>query len=82
MQCHYEPEVAACVAVAAAVVVNIGTLDETFLPGIRAAAKESNAASKPWVLDPVAIGAPLSYLANGAPLASPRQWRSMVNLYR
>ena len=42
--------------VASALLVNVGTLSPAALAGARAAAAAANAAGKPWVLDPVAMG--------------------------
>ncbi|OAY82255.1 Hydroxyethylthiazole kinase [Ananas comosus] len=42
---------------AAALVVNVGTLSEPWLPAMRAAAAAAADAGRPWVLDPVAASA-------------------------
>ena len=57
LQCHYEKEVAECVAIASAVVINFGTFDSSFLPGIKLAAATCASTNKKWVLDPVAMSA-------------------------
>ena len=43
-------------AVADALLVNLGTLEETQIAAMRRAIPAANAAQKPWVLDPVAVG--------------------------
>lgn len=40
-----------------AIYVNIGTLSESWLPSMRAAASAAVNASRPWILDPVAVSA-------------------------
>ncbi len=50
-------EVAAFVAIADALVVNLGTLSPPRAAVIRAAVAAARAAGTPWVLDPVAVGA-------------------------
>lgn len=41
-------------AIAGSVTINIGTLSDSWIGGMKAAAAAANAAGKPWVLDPVA----------------------------
>lgn len=43
-------------AMADALLVNVGTLDELQMAAIRRAVPSANRAKKPWVLDPVAVG--------------------------
>lgn len=43
-------------AMADALLVNVGTLDEPQMEAIRRAIPSANRAGKPWVLDPVAVG--------------------------
>lgn len=50
-------EVAEFVRVAAALVVNLGTMSADRAAAIRLAVTAATEASKPWVLDPVAVGA-------------------------
>ena len=50
-------EVAEFAALADALVVNIGTLSQTSLDAMLLAAKTARALGKPWVLDPVGVGA-------------------------
>ncbi|XP_047334604.1 hydroxyethylthiazole kinase [Impatiens glandulifera] len=40
-----------------ALCINIGTLTPSWLPAMKAAAEAANRSQRPWVLDPVAIGA-------------------------
>lgn len=44
-------------AIASALLINVGTLDQTQMTAMRRAIASANKAEKPWVLDPVAIGA-------------------------
>ena len=54
---HAEDEAAEFAGLADALSVNIGTLDPSWLRSMEAAAAVMAAAGKPWVLDPVAVGA-------------------------
>jgi len=54
---HAPEEAGEFAALSDAVVVNIGTLSPTFVPGMTAAARVAAERSKPWVLDPVGAGA-------------------------
>ncbi len=54
---HAPEEAAEFAAIAKALVVNIGTLDATFVAGMEAAAAKAAAIGLPWVLDPVGVGA-------------------------
>jgi hydroxyethylthiazole kinase len=54
---HAPEEAAEFARVADALVVNIGTLSNTFLEGMIEAATAARDARKPWVLDPVGAGA-------------------------
>lgn len=54
---HAEDEVADFAPIAAALVINIGTLSAPWLRAMEAAASAANAAGVPWILDPVAAGA-------------------------
>ncbi len=54
---HALEEVGEFVTVADAVCINIGTLRQAHVPGMHAAADAANRHGKPWVLDPVAVGA-------------------------
>lgn len=49
-------EAAEFAAMADALLVNVGTLDEPQMVAMRAAIASANSARKPWVLDPVAVG--------------------------
>lgn len=51
---HAPQEVADFTPVAGALTINIGTLSEPWVEGMRLAAKTATAQSVPWVLDPVA----------------------------
>lgn len=54
---HAEEESAAFCAIADALVINIGTLSAPFLEGAKTAAIAAHTLGKPWVLDPVGVGA-------------------------
>lgn len=54
---HAVEEVEAFVAISRALVVNIGTLDATFVAGMESAAGIARSRGVPWVLDPVGVGA-------------------------
>ena len=54
---HAVEEVDEFVAISSALVVNIGTLSEPWVEGMRRATRRAVALGKPWVLDPVGCGA-------------------------
>lgn len=54
---HAEEEVEDFQSIASALVVNIGTLSPAWVRAMEKAAARANALAKPWVLDPVAVGA-------------------------
>lgn len=54
---HASEEVEEFVSIAHALVVNIGTLSPPWVTGMRLAAARACALGKPWVLDPVGVGA-------------------------
>lgn len=54
---HAREEAAEFAAIAQALTVNIGTLDPEWLSAMEEAAAVMSGAGKPWVLDPVAVGA-------------------------
>lgn len=54
---HAYPEMDDMVAIAGALVVNIGTLDEYWVESMETAASQAVRLNKPWVLDPVGAGA-------------------------
>jgi hydroxyethylthiazole kinase len=54
---HAEEEVEEFVALAQALVVNIGTLDAPFIRSMELAAAKAQSSNIPWVLDPVGVGA-------------------------
>jgi len=54
---HAESEMAEMSTIASSLVINIGTLDEAWLPRYRLALSEMRAKGKPVVLDPVGAGA-------------------------
>jgi len=54
---HAVEEVAEFVAVADALTINIGTLSEGWVESMRVAARTAARLGKPWVLDPVGVGA-------------------------
>jgi len=53
---EHAEEAAEFAAMADALLVNVGTLDEPQITAIRRAIPSANQAHKPWVLDPVAVG--------------------------
>ena len=54
---HAEEEVGDFIELAAALVVNTGTLSPPWVKAMHLAAARANDLDKPWVLDPVAVGA-------------------------
>ena len=54
---HAPEEVEDFVSISNALVVNIGTLDATFIAGMRLAMRQARALGKPIVFDPVGVGA-------------------------
>ncbi len=54
---HAPEEVEDFVAIASALVINIGTLSKDWVVGMEAAAGAATRLGKPWVLDPVGVGA-------------------------
>ncbi|KGT10194.1 hydroxyethylthiazole kinase [Elizabethkingia anophelis] len=54
---HASSEVKEMVNIASALVINIGTLDETWTESMLIAVKEASSLNKPWILDPVGAGA-------------------------
>lgn len=54
---HAKSEAEAMVAIAHALVINIGTVDEYWEEAMLLAAEKANELQKPWVLDPVGAGA-------------------------
>ena len=54
---HAPEEAADFLAIANALVVNIGTLSTDWVAGMEAAAKAAGRLERPWVLDPVGVGA-------------------------
>ena len=54
---HAQEEVVDFAAIAGALVVNIGTLTPPWVQSMTKAAETMNAKGKPWVLDPVGVGA-------------------------
>ena len=54
---HCKEEVEAFQRIAAALVVNVGTLTPAWVESMHLAAAAANAAGHPWVLDPVGAGA-------------------------
>jgi len=53
---EHADEAAEFAAMASALLVNVGTLDEPQITAIRRAIPSANQARKPWVFDPVAVG--------------------------
>lgn len=54
---HAPEEVEEFVSISSALVVNIGTLDATFVAGMKLAMQQAKALGKPIVFDPVGVGA-------------------------
>lgn len=54
---HAPEEVEDFVSISRSLVINIGTLDATFVDGMMRAAKQARQVGLPWVLDPVGVGA-------------------------
>jgi hydroxyethylthiazole kinase len=54
---HAEEEIADFAAISSALVINIGTLSMPWIASMKLAAAEFSAVGKPWVLDPVGVGA-------------------------
>ena len=54
---HAPEETADFVAISSALVVNIGTLDATFVAGMKLAMRRAKELGKPIVFDPVGVGA-------------------------
>lgn len=54
---HAREEVAEFAGLAQALTINIGTLDPIWAEAMELAARTMNAAGRPWVLDPVGVGA-------------------------
>ena len=54
---HAPEEAADFAAISSSLVVNIGTLSEVWVDGMRRAIQQMNEDGKPWVLDPVGCGA-------------------------
>ena len=53
----YDKEMDDLLAIANSLVINIGCLDDNEIRGMHAAASAANKYGKPWVLDPVGVGA-------------------------
>lgn len=53
----YDKEMEDLVGIADALVINIGCLDDAQIAGMRVAAAAAQRLGKPWVLDPVGVGA-------------------------
>lgn len=54
---HAKSETPEFIQIASALSINIGTLDEDWIDRMILAAEAAKACNKPWVLDPVAVGA-------------------------
>ncbi|MCC9135541.1 hydroxyethylthiazole kinase [Pontibacter silvestris] len=54
---HAYSEVHDMVAIAGALIINIGTLDEYWVESMKLAISQANTLGKPWLLDPVGAGA-------------------------
>ncbi|WP_342358428.1 hydroxyethylthiazole kinase [Terrarubrum flagellatum] len=65
---HAPEEVEDFVAISSSLVVNIGTLDSRWVESMKLAAAKASALKKPWVLDPVGVGATRFRLATSQAL--------------
>ncbi|MBP3944320.1 hydroxyethylthiazole kinase [Sphingobacteriaceae bacterium WQ 2009] len=54
---HEESEIQALTTQADSLVINIGTLDKLLVESMRLALQQAHSSHKPWVLDPVGVGA-------------------------
>ena len=54
---HAQEEIADFAAISSSLVINIGTLSTPWIASMKLAASEFSKAGKPWVLDPVGVGA-------------------------
>ena len=66
---HAEEEVEDFVAIASALVINIGTLSPPWVAAMERAALRARTLAKPWVLDPVGCGATPYRTTSAAELA-------------
>lgn len=66
-QAHSIGEAESFVELASALLVNVGTLSEDWVGGMKLAAVAAGRLRKPWVLDPVACGATLARSSVGVP---------------
>jgi hydroxyethylthiazole kinase-like sugar kinase family protein len=57
LQAHSIAEVEAFVSIASALLINVGTLSDGWVGGMKLGAQRAVELSKPWVLDPVGCGA-------------------------
>lgn len=57
LMAHAPEEIDELVGLAGALVVNIGTLSSAWIAAMRLAARRAGEVGKPWVLDPVGVGA-------------------------
>ena len=57
LQVHAAGEVEAFSTIASALVINLGTLSDSWVEGMRLSAGAAVAGGKPWVMDPVGCGA-------------------------
>jgi len=72
LMAHALEEVADIVRIASALAVNIGTLEPAWVDAMQLAVDEAVRAGKPWVLDPVGVGATPYRNATAAALARRR----------
>lgn len=73
---HAEQEVVEFTQLSSALSINIGTLSAPWAAAMQAAAEAANTAGRPWILDPVAIGATAYRQAFCAELL--HQWPSVI----
>jgi hydroxyethylthiazole kinase len=69
---HAQEESAEFAAIASALTVNLGTMEPHWVDSAEAAAQAAVAAGRPWVLDPVAVGATAFRRANAERLMACR----------
>jgi hydroxyethylthiazole kinase len=72
LMAHAPEEIDELVGLASALVVNIGTLSSPWTAAMRLAAQKAGALEKPWVLDPVGVGASALRTATSAALLALR----------
>ncbi|MET0343143.1 MAG: hydroxyethylthiazole kinase [Polyangiales bacterium] len=72
LMAHAPEEIDELLGLASALVVNIGTLSSPWIAAMRLAARRAGEIGKPWVLDPVGVGASLLRTSTAASLLALR----------